>query len=640
MRAFGQGGRRRAVVAGGVIALVLASVAGCEDDGPTGMQPVMPEMNACLTLEDFAHTSAIARPPGRSYGAAINGDVLAAANGSDGLFLFDIFDPSMIGTGTPVAITDARAVALSETHAFVAAGAGGLVVVDAASGSVVATVPTPGFAVDVIVSSDRAYVANEVVGLVIVDVSNPALPAVLGIENTPGRYVGVAVVEPLAFVADRDNGLVIMNVSDPSSPFIVKRVAVPGVARGVAADGNLVAVAAQQAGLQLVDASAPSAAEVVGSHATYRDALAAAFSGDALFVVEGSGGIEVFDVRKPSQPVLAQRLVTTSIAWDVTANDGRAAVAEDGGGVRALTATAPIAPRLDVVMAGDIRTVAKYDDYILAIDANFGMRVFDPARGAVVGDIFIPRSPTQVSVAPPYVYVLAGTDFLRVDMSDPENPRQAGNTVLTDTFDDMAVAGEFMYLLESEGVLIERRLDSPASRNFTASNAYFTSITVVGSYVFLADRRGNVWAVSRSTMNVAAFSPVGGSAERVVYRLEDGPFGPGSVPRWHVAISGLADGRGGMETYDFGNVIFPDRIRSVPGSIPAIDVALTSTHVLTLGAAGGMEVFERAEDGSARPVGYFPQTGLRVVDAGDRFAVAGGEQGLFLIGFDGCQAAR
>jgi hypothetical protein len=39
-------------------------------------------------------------------------------------------------------------------------------------------------------------------------------------------------------------------------------------------------------------------------------------------------------------------------------------------------------------------------------------------------------------------------------------------------------------------------------------------------------------------------------------------------------------------------------------------------------------------------VGYFPQTGLRVVDAGDRFAVAGVEQGLFLIGFDGCRAAR
>ena len=47
-----------------------------------------------------------------------------------------------------------------------------------------------------------AYVTDELSGLQIIDISNPASPTLAGVYNTPGYAVGVAVAGNYAYVAD------------------------------------------------------------------------------------------------------------------------------------------------------------------------------------------------------------------------------------------------------------------------------------------------------------------------------------------------------------------------------------------------------------------------------------------------------
>jgi hypothetical protein len=72
---------------------------------------------------------------------------------------------------------------------------------------------TPGWAEGVAVSGTYAYVADNWVGLRVIDVSNPSSPREVGFYDTPGQASGVAVSGvsgSYAYVADWDGGLVIL----------------------------------------------------------------------------------------------------------------------------------------------------------------------------------------------------------------------------------------------------------------------------------------------------------------------------------------------------------------------------------------------------------------------------------------------
>ncbi len=55
-------------------------------------------------------------------------------------------------------------------------------------------------------------------GLRVIDVSNPAAPVEIGALDTPGYAYDVEVVGELAYVADRDSGLRVIDVSNPAAP--------------------------------------------------------------------------------------------------------------------------------------------------------------------------------------------------------------------------------------------------------------------------------------------------------------------------------------------------------------------------------------------------------------------------------------
>mgnify|MGYP000244581626 CR=1 FL=1 len=70
------------------------------------------------------------------------------------------------------------------------------------------------------VSGDYAYIAN-ITGLVIVDISEPPNSYIISIFETGGYANEVVVSGQCAYIADAHNGLVILDISDKKNPVLI-----------------------------------------------------------------------------------------------------------------------------------------------------------------------------------------------------------------------------------------------------------------------------------------------------------------------------------------------------------------------------------------------------------------------------------
>src|SRR5688572_27764141 len=81
-----------------------------------------------------------------------------------------------------------------------------------------------GPAIEITVSSQRAYLAAYTAGLIIVDIANPALPKFLGSFQTIGEARDVVVRnDSIAFVAASLSGIYVVDISNPTRPNLLSQ---------------------------------------------------------------------------------------------------------------------------------------------------------------------------------------------------------------------------------------------------------------------------------------------------------------------------------------------------------------------------------------------------------------------------------
>jgi len=226
--------------------------------------------------------------------------------------------------------------------AFVANGLSGLQIIDISNLSIptnVSFIDTPGYATSVTLSLDGtiAYVADDYAGLQIIDVSDPALPTILASINTLGfgaQNVVLSADETRAYVANGYLGLQIIDVSDPSSPSIVASVDTPEYAHSVAlsSDGTKAYIADGSSGLQTIEVSDQNIATIVTS-VEIDAAQGVTLSEDdtKAYVVDYGLGLKILDISNPIAPTILSSIDTLQYALSVTlSTDGTRAYVADG----------------------------------------------------------------------------------------------------------------------------------------------------------------------------------------------------------------------------------------------------------------------------------------------------------------------
>jgi len=214
----------------------------------------------------------------------------------------------------------------------------------------------------------------------ILDVSTPAAPVLVGSCDTPGPAYGIDVEGALAYVAVGDFGLQIIDVSTPSAPVVVS--SLDGFnARDVEVAGSLSYVTTLGNGLQIIDVSAPVAPVLLGSYvpeggssATYHSVQDIEVVGPVAYVSCGSAGLHILDVSDPQAPVLLYVYDTLEPALGIEVVDSIVYVAYRYDGLLVLQFGAP---ELDLAPASD--TGPRDDDNVTeALTLEFSVPNMEP----------------------------------------------------------------------------------------------------------------------------------------------------------------------------------------------------------------------------------------------------------------------
>lgn len=323
-----------------------------------------------------------------------------------------------------------------------------------------------GAALDICIRGNFAYVAAGRAGLMVFDVSNPLKPIRIGGFYLKGESRAVYVDGNRAYLAlgtfntggcayDPQGRLVIMDVSQPNQPALLGEYRLCGRGDQLVISGHYAYIAAYDTGLLVVDVSNPNKPMGVSSLFTANSINGLDVSGNNLYLTMGGQGLQVLDISQPAKPVCVGSYGTPD-ARAVKCAGRLACVADASEGLLVLDIGDPAKPVLggsfplegdfqDIEVAGTLACLAAKEEL------HF-FDIIDPAKPLHL-NTFPTRKETEcLAFSGPYAYVADGVFGLQViDLAKPTAPLLAGVAQTSASAVKVQVAGRYGYVAESIG---------------------------------------------------------------------------------------------------------------------------------------------------------------------------------------------
>lgn len=526
----------------------------------------------------------------------------------------------------------ARTVAVSGSIAYVGSGTALLVVDVSTPGSpqLLGDVILPDLVYGIAAVGSHAYVADGESGLRVIDVSVPSAPLEVGFLDTPGAAYGVAVAGSYAYVADGSSGLRVISIANPSSPTEVGFVDTLGTANRVAVVGGHAYVADGDEGLRVISLASPSAPVEVGFIDTPGSAYGVAVSGSLAFVADGSSGLRIVSVADPSLPTEVGFFDTTCSAQDVAVDGGTAIVADGFCHLRLIDVGDPSAP-IEVGSlntGGQVRSVVAAAGLAFVADEYAGMVVVDasnPNAPVVVGSYLTAGYSFEVASAAGFAYVGVAPSTLRViDVSAPASPTEIGAVAMRENPVGLALSGSYAFAAVLNAGLEVVDIKTPAAPvpiGWLDTPGQARGVTIVGSLAYVADGTSGLRVVD-----------VNEPREPVEVGFVDTPG-----VAYAVAVGGdyayVADDSAGLRIIDIGDPSAPTEVGFVdtPGS--AFAVALVGDYALVADSHMGVRVVDVSVPSAPQEIGSYdgPYSADDIAVVGELAYVAGRGAGVLVL---------
>jgi len=195
---------------------------------------------------------------------------------------------------------------------------------------VLSSISIPGYANNVEVKGDYAYIAAGDSGLQVIDVSDRSNPLVVAGLDTPGTSIDVRIADNVLYLADGTAGIHIVNIADPVNPAIIGSVNTPGIAQDIQIQGDYLYVADGSFGLQIVNVSNPEMPEIVSALSHISNAKGVDVN-NHIAVVIGYYSLYAIDINDPTNPILKSS-VDINHGKDVVINEQYAFIASYSDG--------------------------------------------------------------------------------------------------------------------------------------------------------------------------------------------------------------------------------------------------------------------------------------------------------------------
>jgi hypothetical protein len=342
--------------------------------------------------------------PGSASGVAISGAYAYVADGRSGLQILDVASPTggaVVGSGSTTGYS--WDVAAEGTYAYVASGDAGLQIYDVTipGGAHVplASLTLAGSAHSISLKDDLAFISVGGRGVVVVNVSNPAHPALVascGTPSVPGPS-DLAIAGGYAYVADAESGLVIVDIVSPyvelaalQSPAYGQKLAVTDPTTNLSGPG-IGYIAAGPQGLQIVQTTSSEDADdpsLVRSNRSLGEVNDVALATGYGYVTDAGGGLSVLNLGNPTNPFTVGSLVTSGSALSVAAttigSSGNYALVAGGYEGLSTVATSVTSRPKEVAVndtpgwcSGVAAATLGGDPFALVADGDSGLRLFN-----------------------------------------------------------------------------------------------------------------------------------------------------------------------------------------------------------------------------------------------------------------------
>ena len=163
-----------------------------------------------------------------------------------------------------------------------------------------------GFYRNLEIQGERAYIAENDRGLLVLDISNNRPRLIFAGQGLRGE--GIHLAGGLLYLAAGEQGLIIYSLADPDSPQEIGRYSNLEDAKDVVVEGRLAYVADETRGLEILDISSPTQPTRLGFvtwDPVYAQAELVRVEGGFVFIAAGKYGLKIIDARNTSTPVVA-----------------------------------------------------------------------------------------------------------------------------------------------------------------------------------------------------------------------------------------------------------------------------------------------------------------------------------------------
>ncbi|MEO0161447.1 MAG: T9SS type A sorting domain-containing protein [candidate division WOR-3 bacterium] len=282
---------------------------------------------------------------------------------------------------------------------------------------------TPGWANDLVIHGNYAYIADGAKGITVLDISDSTLPDFVNQVTIPGNLGTIGLGGQYLFVGDKEDTFRVLSISNPTNPVEVAKLALSDDVLGLFVEGNRVYVAARSQGLVIVDVQIPSNPVIIGTYNTSGFAYDVVVANNLAYVADATKGVRIIDVSNPVNPVETGYYDTNGITYGV----------------------------------------ALFGNYLYAADGTAGIKVFDassPDTLILLGSCDTPGTASGIQYYNGYCFVADGTlgGMRVIDVRNPNAPSEAGYILSLSSAVSVLVNRSLVYLPDgSTGLLIIRQ---------------------------------------------------------------------------------------------------------------------------------------------------------------------------------------
>ncbi len=307
-----------------------------------------------------------------------------------------------------------------------------------------------------------AYVADEYVGLHIVDITNSMNPAIIGSLKTVGTAVRVAVNGQYTYLVENlgNNGaLRIIDTLVSGNPILLNSVNISANIRDVEISGDLLFVAIGNYfgpwKLVIFDISNPVAITELVRHTLAGRPLDIEIESGYAYIVESEIGLRTVDISNPSVPQdVGVFSIDIGFRGDVEIDGNIAYVTNENSGALILDISSPASPSAigEITTSDNVADIEVIGNQVLIADSQRGVAIYDVSDPLipVVQDTLDTGAAFEIEVAGGVLYVAdAGSGFRVIDISTPSNILDIGNIDQISSFPVLDINNNFAYIGDS-----------------------------------------------------------------------------------------------------------------------------------------------------------------------------------------------